>query len=100
MSTPGRVASRYDGDGDVEPSVRKRSDVECAVVGIDDRGDDRQAQPEAVTGGLSALLQINGDRVDALSEKYGAAVKACETLLPAGTRLPHAPAAPAAPPLP
>ncbi|MGV9779046.1 hypothetical protein [Streptosporangium sp. NPDC003464] len=41
-------------------------------------------------------LNIKGERVDVLSEKYGAAVKACEPLLPAGSRLPGAPAAPAA----
>jgi hypothetical protein len=45
-------------------------------------------------------LDIKGDRVDALSEKYGAAVKACEPLLPVGTGLPGAPGAPLAPSLP
>ena len=42
-------------------------------------------------------FDIKGERVDAQSEKYGAAVKACQPLLPAGTRLPGAPAAPLAP---
>ncbi|MGP3962202.1 hypothetical protein ACTWPT_40045 [Nonomuraea sp. 3N208] len=45
-------------------------------------------------------LHIKGERVDVLSKKYGAAVKACESLLPAGAWLPNAPAAPAAPSLP
>ncbi|MBO3747548.1 hypothetical protein J5X84_15830 [Streptosporangiaceae bacterium NEAU-GS5] len=45
-------------------------------------------------------LDIEGERVDALSEKYGAAVKACESLLPADARLPAAPEAPSAPSLP
>ncbi|MFF0312329.1 hypothetical protein ACFYSC_33255 [Streptosporangium sp. NPDC004379] len=45
-------------------------------------------------------LDIKGERVDAVSQKYGAAVKACEPLLPAGSRLPGAPAAPAAPSAP
>lgn len=42
-------------------------------------------------------LTINGERVDVLSKKYGAAVKACEPLLPDGVKLPGAPTAPAAP---
>jgi hypothetical protein len=42
-------------------------------------------------------LDIRGERVDVRSERYGAAVKACQSLLPTGTRLPGAPAAPAAP---
>ncbi|GGQ07538.1 hypothetical protein [Streptosporangium pseudovulgare] len=42
-------------------------------------------------------LDIRGERVDVMSRKYGAAVKACEPLLPAGSRSPGAPAAPAAP---
>ncbi|MFD1538623.1 hypothetical protein [Nonomuraea guangzhouensis] len=42
-------------------------------------------------------LEIKGERVDALSAKYGAAVKACESLLPTGTQLPGAPGAPGAP---
>jgi hypothetical protein len=45
-------------------------------------------------------LHIKGERVDVLSEKYGAAVKACESLLPTGTRLPNAPTAPGAPAAP
>ncbi|NJP98269.1 hypothetical protein HCN51_54120 [Nonomuraea sp. FMUSA5-5] len=42
-------------------------------------------------------LRIDGEPVDVLSEKYGAAVRACEPLLPAGFRLPAAPKAPPAP---
>ncbi|GAA3429407.1 hypothetical protein GCM10018953_65910 [Streptosporangium nondiastaticum] len=42
-------------------------------------------------------LDIRGERVDVMSRKYGAAVKACEPLLPAGSRPPGAPAAPPAP---
>ncbi|MET9066151.1 hypothetical protein [Streptosporangium sandarakinum] len=42
-------------------------------------------------------LDIRGERVDAMSRRYGAAVKACEPLLPAGSRSPGAPAAPPAP---
>ncbi|TMR19248.1 hypothetical protein ETD86_20505 [Nonomuraea turkmeniaca] len=45
-------------------------------------------------------LHIKGERVDVLSKTYGAAVKACESLLPAGKRLPQAPTAPVAPSLP
>ncbi|MEW9529858.1 hypothetical protein [Microbispora sp. NPDC049125] len=45
-------------------------------------------------------LDIRGERVDALSAKYGAAVKACQSLLPAGSRLPDAPTAPRAPAAP
>ncbi|MEV0148689.1 MULTISPECIES: hypothetical protein [unclassified Nonomuraea] len=45
-------------------------------------------------------LEIKGEPVDALSAKYGAAVRACEPLLPHGARLPGAPAAPAAPAAP
>ncbi|MEO3857343.1 hypothetical protein [Acrocarpospora sp. B8E8] len=45
-------------------------------------------------------LNIKGDRVDVLSARYGAAVKACEPLLPVGAELPGAPAAPSAPSLP
>ncbi|WP_327589957.1 hypothetical protein OHA25_25155 [Nonomuraea sp. NBC_00507] len=45
-------------------------------------------------------LHIKGERVDVLSEKYGAAVQACQSVLPAGTRLPKAPAAPPAPAAP
>jgi hypothetical protein len=45
-------------------------------------------------------FDIKGERVDVLSQRYGAAVKACESLLPAGVRLPGAPAAPAAPSAP
>ena len=42
-------------------------------------------------------LEIKGERVDVLSAKYGAAVKACESLLPTGAQLPGAPASPVAP---
>jgi hypothetical protein len=42
-------------------------------------------------------FEIDGERVDAASEKYGAAVQACESLLPAGVRLPGAPGAAPAP---
>ncbi|MET9342965.1 hypothetical protein [Nonomuraea sp. NPDC003804] len=42
-------------------------------------------------------FDIRGERVDVLSEKYGAAVRACGSLLPTGSRLPGAPAAPSAP---
>jgi hypothetical protein len=42
-------------------------------------------------------LEIDGERVDAASGKYGAAVQACESLLPAGSRLPGAPGAAPAP---
>ncbi len=45
-------------------------------------------------------FDINGEHVDVLSSKYGAAVRACEFLLPHGFRLPGRPAAPAAPSLP
>ncbi|MEU5861043.1 hypothetical protein ABZ815_07730 [Nonomuraea sp. NPDC047529] len=45
-------------------------------------------------------LSIGGERVDALSEKYGAAVKACGSLLPEGAGLPGKPQAPAAPEAP
>ncbi|MER6505635.1 hypothetical protein ACFYUV_12250 [Nonomuraea sp. NPDC003560] len=45
-------------------------------------------------------LSIDGERVDALSATYGAAVRACESLLPRGARLPAAPQAPAAPAAP
>ncbi|MGW5686220.1 hypothetical protein [Nonomuraea sp. NPDC003754] len=45
-------------------------------------------------------FDIRGERVDVLSDKYGAAVRACGSLLPAGSRLPGAPAAPSAPSLP
>ncbi|MGI5241634.1 hypothetical protein [Dactylosporangium sp. CA-139066] len=45
-------------------------------------------------------FDIRNERVDARSEKYGAAVNACQSLLPDGTRLPGAPAAPVAPSLP
>ncbi|MFD2349844.1 hypothetical protein ACFSTC_11455 [Nonomuraea ferruginea] len=45
-------------------------------------------------------LDIKGERVDVLSGKYGAAVEACEPLLPVGSRLPGAPTAPTAPPFP
>ncbi|MCT9932641.1 hypothetical protein N5079_20785 [Planotetraspora sp. A-T 1434] len=45
-------------------------------------------------------LDIKGDRVDTLSHEYGAAVKACESLLPADARLRGAPAAPSALSLP
>ncbi|MFF4190784.1 hypothetical protein [Nonomuraea sp. NPDC001831] len=45
-------------------------------------------------------LSIGGERVDALSATYGAAVRACESLLPRGARLPAAPQAPAAPAAP
>ncbi|MEU7827881.1 hypothetical protein [Nonomuraea sp. NPDC049129] len=45
-------------------------------------------------------LDIKGERVDVLSSKYGAAVKACEPLLPSGARLPGAPNAPVAPTTP
>ncbi|GGS95396.1 hypothetical protein ACFFV7_23165 [Nonomuraea spiralis] len=45
-------------------------------------------------------LSIDGERVDVLSQKYGAAVKACEPLLPAGTTFPAGPPAPAAPSAP
>ncbi|MEV4370381.1 hypothetical protein AB0J71_25160 [Nonomuraea sp. NPDC049637] len=38
--------------------------------------------------------------MDALSATYGAAVRACESLLPRGARLPAAPQAPAAPAAP
>ncbi|WP_433421005.1 hypothetical protein ACQP1V_09450 [Microtetraspora malaysiensis] len=44
-------------------------------------------------------LDIKGERVDALSAKYGAAVSACEPLLPSGAVLPSRPHAPSAPPL-
>ncbi|WP_067172972.1 hypothetical protein [Microtetraspora niveoalba] len=43
-------------------------------------------------------LDIRGERVDALSAKYGAAVRACESLLPSGAALPSGPHAPSAPP--
>ncbi|MBP2706897.1 hypothetical protein JOL79_24110 [Microbispora sp. RL4-1S] len=39
-------------------------------------------------------LTIRGERVDVLSPKYGAAVAACQSLLPAGPRRPGAPVAP------
>ncbi|GAA5071196.1 hypothetical protein HNP84_009121 [Thermocatellispora tengchongensis] len=42
-------------------------------------------------------LTLGGERVDVLSEKYGAAVRACEHLLPAGTGLPRPPKPPPAP---
>jgi hypothetical protein len=42
-------------------------------------------------------FEIDGERVDTASERYGAALKACEILLPRGSRLPGAPGAPAAP---
>ncbi|GAA4233361.1 hypothetical protein FHR32_000616 [Streptosporangium album] len=45
-------------------------------------------------------LDIKGDRVDAFSREYGAAVKACESMLPVGAGLPGAPVAPSAPSLP
>ncbi|ETK30744.1 hypothetical protein [Microbispora sp. ATCC PTA-5024] len=45
-------------------------------------------------------LDIKGERVDALSATYGAAVTACGPLLPTGSRLPGAPEAPSAPALP
>ncbi|MFG1685955.1 hypothetical protein ACGFNP_37725 [Nonomuraea sp. NPDC049269] len=45
-------------------------------------------------------LEINGEHVDVLSVRYGAAVKACESLLPTGTHLPGAPDAPSAPAAP
>ncbi|MBB6547556.1 hypothetical protein [Nonomuraea rubra] len=41
-------------------------------------------------------LRIEGERVDVLSEKYGAALRACESLLPAHSRLPVPPSAPSA----
>lgn len=51
-------------------------------------------------------LTIKGERVDVLSEKYGKAVAACQSLLPSGATLPDGamllgkPGAPAAPQLP
>lgn len=45
-------------------------------------------------------FDIRGERVDADSELYGAAVQACQSLLPDGARLPDAPAAPPAPEAP
>lgn len=45
-------------------------------------------------------LDIKGERVDGSSRIYGAAVHACEPLLPAGARLPGAPSAPRAPSAP
>ncbi|GAA4961402.1 hypothetical protein GCM10023334_080400 [Nonomuraea thailandensis] len=45
-------------------------------------------------------LEIEGERVDVLSGKYGAALRACESLLPARSRLPVPPQPPSAPPLP
>ncbi|NUT10558.1 MAG: hypothetical protein HOQ38_08775 [Nonomuraea sp.] len=45
-------------------------------------------------------LTVDGERVDVLSEKYGKAVAACQSLLPKGAVLPGKPAAPAAPILP
>jgi hypothetical protein len=45
-------------------------------------------------------LEIKGERVDVLSGTYGAALRACESLLPARSWLPALPQAPSAPPLP
>ncbi len=45
-------------------------------------------------------LDIRGEKVDGSSRIYGAAVDACEPLLPAGSRLPGAPSAPSAPSAP
>lgn len=42
-------------------------------------------------------LDIQGEPVDVLSGKYGAAIEACESHLPSGTNLPDAPQAPPAP---
>ncbi|MBT2229322.1 hypothetical protein [Nonomuraea sp. NEAU-A123] len=54
--------------------------------------------PEVVVSSDGLInLEIKGERVDVLSAKYGAAVKACEPLLPTGTQLPVAPSAPVAP---
>ncbi|GIH89430.1 hypothetical protein Psi01_00600 [Planobispora siamensis] len=44
-------------------------------------------------------LTVKGERVDLLSAEYGSAVRACESLLPAGTHLPAPPQAPKAPEL-
>ncbi|WP_336209605.1 hypothetical protein [Nonomuraea sp. LPB2021202275-12-8] len=57
--------------------------------------------PEVTVSGDGLVnLTIKGDRVDVLSKKYGAAVKACESLLPSVGGLPGAPEAPPAPSLP
>ncbi|NUW43212.1 hypothetical protein [Nonomuraea rhodomycinica] len=45
-------------------------------------------------------LEVKGEDVDVRSATYGAAVRACEPLLPHGVRPPGAPAAPAAPAAP
>ncbi|MET8862916.1 hypothetical protein ABZW11_08150 [Nonomuraea sp. NPDC004580] len=42
-------------------------------------------------------LTIGSERVEALSDKYGQAVRACRHLLPAGAVLPGRPMAPQAP---
>ncbi|MFI7454479.1 hypothetical protein ACIBQX_43860 [Nonomuraea sp. NPDC049714] len=42
-------------------------------------------------------LTIGSERVEALSDKYGQAVRACRHLLPAGAVLPGGPLAPQAP---
>ncbi|MFJ2034137.1 hypothetical protein [Streptosporangium sp. NPDC087985] len=56
--------------------------------------------PEVTVSGDGLInFDIKGDRVDALSTKYGAAVRACESLLPVRAGLPGAPAGPSAPSL-
>lgn len=45
-------------------------------------------------------FDIDGNHVDADSEIYGAAIQACQSLLPANSRLPGAPVAPPAPAAP
>jgi len=45
-------------------------------------------------------FEIDGERVDVRSEKYGAAVQQCQGLLPAGSWLATAPEAPGAPAAP
>lgn len=87
-STPGTVESPSTG-------VDVRPFVECM------RSHDLPDFPE-VTVSADGLVNfdIRGERVDTDSKVYGAALRACQSLLPSGARLPGAPDAPPAPDAP
>lgn len=82
--------------GPAAPALASAGDGEAFTACMRSHGLPDFPEVAVSTDGL-INLDIKGERVDVFSDTYGAAVKACESLLPTPAHLPEAPTAPVAP---
>ncbi|MCC5575465.1 hypothetical protein IMZ11_07395 [Microtetraspora sp. AC03309] len=85
--------------GPAAPALASAGDGEAFTACMRSHGLPGFPEVAVSTDGL-INLDIKGERVDVFSDTYGAAVKACESLLPTPAHLPKAPVAPEAPTAP